>query len=56
MDNLTDNELDFHIRNLDNKIMDKGFDKLFSSDCNINILKYATPVMRLWNNFKHFKD
>lgn len=56
MENLTDAQLDFHIKNLDNKIIHSVFDNLCSSKFDINMLKLSTPIMRLWNNYKEFKN
>lgn len=56
LENLTDEELDFQIKNLDNKITDKLIDKVFSNDSDIQLLKLSTPIMRLWNNYKEFKS
>ncbi|EPY6467933.1 NAD(P)/FAD-dependent oxidoreductase [Clostridium sporogenes] len=56
MENLTDDQLDFHVKNLDNKIIDTVFDKLCGNKSNVDILKLSTPIMRLWNNYKEFKN
>ena len=56
LENLTDDEIDFQVKNLNNKIMDKLVDKLCSSTNSIELLKLSTPFMRLWNNYKEFKN
>jgi len=55
LESLTDDQIDFQVKNLDNKIMDKLVGAVCSSDSSIDILKLSTPIMRLWNNYKEFK-
>ncbi|KMT22534.1 NAD(P)/FAD-dependent oxidoreductase [Clostridium cylindrosporum] len=52
MENLTDEQLDFHIKNLNNNIIGMISDRLCSNSCGIDILKLSTPIMRLWNYYK----
>ncbi len=56
LNNLTDDDLDFLIKNLDNKITDQLVDKACSSNSSIDLLQMVTPIMRLWNNYKKFKS
>ena len=56
LENLTDDEIDFQVKNLDNKVIDKLIDKVCSSNSSIDLLKLSTPIMRLWNNYKEFKS
>lgn len=56
LENLTDDELDFHVKNLDNKIIDKLAAKACNVESGIELLKLSTPVMRLWNNYKKLKS
>lgn len=52
LENLTDNEFDFHVKNLDKKVIDKLIDKICSNNSSLDILKLTTPIMRLWNDYK----
>ncbi|WP_026881514.1 NAD(P)-binding protein [Clostridium akagii] len=56
LENLTDEDIDFQVKNLDNKITDNLVNKVFSNDSGIELLKLSTPLMRLWNNYKEFKS
>lgn len=56
LENLTDDEIDFHVKNLDNKIINKLVDKACSNDSSIDLLKLSTPLMRILNNYKDFKN
>ncbi|GAA0180908.1 NAD(P)/FAD-dependent oxidoreductase [Clostridium sediminicola] len=56
LENLTDDEIDSKVKNLDNKIIGKLFDKVCSSNSSIELLQLLTPLMRLWNNYKEFKS
>ena len=56
LENLTDDEIDFQVKNLDNKITNKLIDKVCSSNSSIDLLQLGTPFMRLWNNYKKTKD
>lgn len=53
LENLSDEDLDFLVRNLDNKITDKMIDELCSTNSKINLLRGITPLMMLWNNYKN---
>ncbi|GCD12396.1 NAD(P)-binding protein [Clostridium tagluense] len=52
LENLTDNEFDFHVKNLDKKVIDKLIDKICSNNSSLDLLKLTTPIMRLWNDYK----
>lgn len=56
MENLTDEQLDFHIRNLNNNIIDKLVHNICSKNFRIDVLKLATPVMRILNNHNSTKS
>lgn len=56
LEHLTDDEIDFHVKNLDKKIIGDFIDKVCSSNSGIELLKLSTPLMRLWNNYKEFKS
>ena len=56
LESLTDNQIDFEVENLDNKVMDKLIDKVCSDNINFDILKLSTPAMRLWNSYKESKS
>ncbi|MGH4137594.1 NAD(P)-binding protein [Clostridium sp.] len=56
MESLTDDEIDFGVRNSNKKLLDKFIDKICSNDSSIELLKFSTPLMRLWNNYKEFKN
>ena len=51
LESLTDDQIDFQVKNLDNKIIDKLVDKVCSNNSSIDLLKLSTPIMRLWNNY-----
>ncbi|MCB2362094.1 NAD(P)-binding protein [Clostridium estertheticum] len=55
MESLTDEQMDFQIKNLDNKIIDNLVDIACSRNSSVDLLKLSTPMMRLWNNYKEFK-
>jgi len=56
LEHLTDDEIDFHIKNLDNKIISNLVDKVCSSDSSLDLLNLATPFFELLNNYKAFKN
>ncbi len=56
LENLTDDQIDFQVKNLDNKIINKLIDNVCSSNSSIDILQLGTPFMRLWNNYRKFKS
>lgn len=56
IENLTDDEIDSGVKNLERKIMSELFDKICSSDSSIDVLHLTTPLMRLWNNYKSLKS
>ncbi len=49
LESLTDNKLDFHIKNLDNKVLDEFVDKVCSSNSGIDVLQLSTPFLKLSN-------
>ncbi|MBU3113957.1 FAD-dependent oxidoreductase [Clostridium lacusfryxellense] len=51
LENLTDDQIDFQVKSLDNKIINKLIDNVCSNS-SIDILQLGTPFMRLWNNYK----
>ncbi|MPQ34189.1 NAD(P)/FAD-dependent oxidoreductase [Clostridium estertheticum] len=55
MESLTDEQMDFQIKNLDNKIIDNLVDIACNRNSSVDLLKLSTPMMRLWNNYKEFK-
>lgn len=56
MEHLTDDEIDFNVKNLDNKIIGKIVDKVCSSNSGMDLLNLATPFMGLWNSYEEFKS
>ncbi|MBL4933060.1 NAD(P)/FAD-dependent oxidoreductase [Clostridium paridis] len=52
LQNLTDDKLDSSIKLLDNKFFDKLIDKIFSAESQIDLMEFATPVMKLNNYYK----
>lgn len=52
LESLTNNDLDFLIKSLDNKIVDKFIDKVCSKEASVDIIKYTSGIMRSWNSFK----
>jgi len=56
LEHLTDNQIDFRVKNLDNKIIDKLVDIVCSNDSSIDLLQLSTPLMKLWNNYIEFKN
>lgn len=56
LENLNDNDLDFVIKNLDNKLVDKIIDTICSTDSKIDVLQGMTPLMKLWNKYRNIKD
>ena len=56
LENLTDGEIDFNVKNLDNKVISQLVDNACSTDGGMNVLHLATPLMRLWNNYKGVKS
>jgi len=55
LENLTDEQIDFHVKNLNNKIIDKTVGKACSRSSSIDFLGLSTPMMRLWNNYKKMR-
>lgn len=53
LEKLSNDNLDFAIKSLDNNLFDNLIDKLCSDDKSIDILKYATPFMKIWNSIKN---
>lgn len=49
LENLTDDQIDFTVKNLDKQIMSKVANKIFSKNSNIDFLKLSTPFMKLWS-------
>ena len=56
LENLTDDEMNKHIANLDNKIIDKLIDKLCSNNSSIDVLKLSTPAMKIVNDYKKIRN
>lgn len=57
LENLTNDQIDFHIKNLDRKVISKLVDKLCeTNNSSIDLLKLSTPIMKLWNEYKEFKE
>lgn len=56
LESLTDDIIDFQVKNLDNKLLSRFIDKVSSRGSNLDLLKDLTPVMRLWNEFKKKTD
>lgn len=52
LEGLDDNNLDFFIKNLDNKLLDAAIDKIFSNNNKIDLLLLFTPFMRISNHIK----
>lgn len=52
LENLNNHNLDFIIKNLDNKLLDKFIDKIINSTSKIDLLEIFTPMMKSWNSFK----
>lgn len=46
LESLSDNQLDFMIKNLDNKITDKLIDKIHSDETEFDLLKWASYVLK----------
>lgn len=56
LENLTNDQIDFHIKNLDRKVISKLVDKLCeTNNSSIDILKLSTPIIKLWNEYKELK-
>jgi flavin-dependent dehydrogenase len=51
LENLTDDKIDFGVKNLDSKIMGDFVDKICSDSSSIDLLKLATPIIKLFNNY-----
>ncbi|ADK15785.1 MULTISPECIES: FAD-dependent oxidoreductase [Clostridium] len=51
LENLNDKDLDFAIKNLDNKLLHKIIDTICSTDSKIDVLQGMTPLMKLWNKY-----
>lgn len=47
MEGLNDNNLDYLIKSLDNKLFDKLINKVFSNTCDIDLLKIFTPRIKI---------
>ncbi len=56
LENLNDEDLDFAIKNLDNKLIDKIIDTICSDDSKIDLLQGITPLMKLWNNYRNIRN
>lgn len=56
LESLTDEEIDFGVKNLDKKIITKLIDKACSNNSSFDLLELSTPIMKLWNNYKGFKS
>lgn len=56
LENFDDKDLDFAVKNLDNKLIDKIIDTICSNNSKIDLLEGITPLMKLWNNYKKLKD
>lgn len=56
LENSNDNDLDFGVKNLDNKLSNKIIDRICSIECKTNILQEITPLMKLWNSYKSIKN
>lgn len=52
LENLTDDKIDTIIKSLDNKLLDNIINKVTSEHNNLELLKYVTPIMKLYNGFK----
>lgn len=52
LENLNNDNLDFMIKNLDNKLLDKFTDKIIDNTSKIDLLEIFTPMMKSWNLFK----
>lgn len=55
LENLKDDDLDFAIKNLDNKLVDKLIDTICGNDSKIDLLKGITPLMKLWNDYRKIR-
>lgn len=55
LENLSDEQFDFHVKNLNNIILGKISGKACSKSSSIDYLHLATPFMKLWNNYKEYK-
>ncbi|MBK5240042.1 NAD(P)/FAD-dependent oxidoreductase [Clostridium sp.] len=51
LENLTDDKFDSAVKNLDSKIMGDLVDKICSESSSIDLLKLATPIIKLINNY-----
>ena len=56
LESLADHDIDFYVKNLDNKILDGLIDKVCNSNSSVELLQLLTPVMRIWNNYKKDKN
>ncbi|MDF2558276.1 MAG: dehydrogenase [Bacillales bacterium] len=52
LENLSDNEIDVIIKNLDNKYLDNVINQLFSNKRQLDFMEGLVPIMKLWNSFK----
>ena len=52
LENLSDTDIDFFIKNLDNKFLDKLINHTFSNKSQMDFMKGLEPIMRLWNGYK----
>ncbi|MGK0466466.1 hypothetical protein [Clostridium sp.] len=53
LENLTDDKIDSVVKNLDRKIMGDLVDKICSDSSSIDLLKLATPIIKLINNYSN---
>lgn len=51
LEGLSNEQLDFFIKNIDNVLIDKLIDKSCSTNTSIDYLKILSPLMKLWNKF-----
>lgn len=52
LESLNNDNLDYIVKNLDNKLLDGLINKMSSNESHLEILKVLTPSMRLWNNYR----
>lgn len=55
LENLNDNNLDFIVKSIDNKLVDNIIDKISATDVKVDVLKGLTPFMKLWNDYKNIR-
>lgn len=56
LETLNDNELDFIIKNLDNKLINGLINKISNINNRFEVLGALTPFLRLWNKYKNIKN